>query len=142
MTHHRIAVATLAALFGLGATGSALVSGASRAPAVAHDDHGDRHDNGRHAGRFKHHDNDEDENRDRDDNRGGLRANRVLRGTILSVGGATLTLRLNDGRILSVNDQNALNAGLAPNLFIGEMVTLRGAFDRNGVFFANRITGG
>lgn len=141
MLHHRIAAAALAALFGTTVTGSAIATGAIHATAAyaddnEHGDHGDRHDNGRHKGWYKHHRGDEN---DQGDNRGSGRNGSALRGTIVGINGASLGLRLNDNRVITVNDQNALNAGNVPNLYVGETIVVRGGYGQDGVFYANRI---
>ncbi|MDQ6925670.1 MAG: DUF5666 domain-containing protein [Candidatus Eremiobacteraeota bacterium] len=138
MLHHRIAVAALAALFGTAVTGSAIVAGATHPTAAYADDdergdHGDRHDNGKHKGWKKHHHNDEHDQGDRGNGS-------TLRGTIVGINGATLGVRLNDGRTITVNDQNALNAGNVPNLYVGETIYLRGGYGQDGVYYANRIS--
>jgi hypothetical protein len=141
MLHHRIAVAALAALFGTAVTGSALVSGAIHTAAYADNEgeHGDHHDNGQHKGWYKHH-NGDDQGENRGNGNHGYGA-AALRGTIVGINGTTLGLRLGDGRVVTVNDQNALNAGNAPNLYVGETVYVRGGFGQDGVFYANRIAG-
>lgn len=141
MVHHRIAIAALAALFGTAVTGSALVAGTVHPTAAYADDneHGDHHDNGQHKGWKKHHHG--DENDDQGNGRGDGRGNggSRLRGTIVGINGATLGVRLNDGRTITVNDQNALNAGNVPNLYVGEMIVLSGRYNQDNVFYANRI---
>ncbi len=139
MLHHRIAIAALAALFGTAVTGSAIVAGTLH-PTAAYagdneqGDQGDHHDNGKHKGWKKHHHGD-------DENDGGNRGNgSSLRGTIVGINGASLGLRLNDGRTITVNDQTALNAGNVPNLYVGEAIVLRGAYGQNGVYYANSIS--
>jgi hypothetical protein len=140
MVHHRFAAAALAAVFATAVTGSAIVAGANHPTAAyadenEHGDHGDRHDNGKHKGWYKHHNG--DENDQGDNNRGNGSS---LRGTIVGINGATLGLRLSDNRVITVNDQNALNAGNVPNLYAGETVYLRGSYGQDGVFYANRIS--
>ncbi len=142
MLHHRIAIAALAALFGTAVTGSAVVAGAFHPTAAYADDNqgeqGDHHDNGKHKGWSKHNHGDEN---NQGDNEGNNRGNRSgLRGTIVGINGATLGVRLNDGRTITVNDQTALNAGNVPNLYVGETIFLRGNYGQDGVYYANRIS--
>ena len=154
---NKLPIAALAALFALGSS-SAVILNSTRQAAVPHpgllssqpglaaadrgeNEHGENNqgdnnqgdeghrDHGKHKGWYKH---------NRDDQHGPNGA-RGLNGSITGINGSMVTLRLSNGRYVTVNDQNALNNGTSPNLWVGENVHLGGNYGNNGVFYANSI---
>lgn len=159
MQSSKTKAALVAALFGIAATGSILTSSAHRSgmtPTLANgapiaalaDDHGDHHgdqgddednqgehhDNGKHKGWYKHHKHHGD-----DDDRNGSNGSRSIYGTIQNINGNLVNLRLNNGQFVTINDQNALNAGQSVSLNNGEYVRIYGSYGNDGTFYANRI---
>lgn len=141
MFTQRLTIAALAAIF---ATGSsvALVQNAAghAAPAMAaardHDDEGDQgdqgehHDNGKHKGWYKH----------GKHGRGNSQyGNGALRGTIVSLNGNSVGVRLTNGQTVYVNDQAAIDRGRAGNLYVNEQVVISGNYGQDGVFYATQI---
>jgi hypothetical protein len=140
MQSSKIQAAALAAFFGIAATGSlltasarlagtnaSLANGAPRA-ALADDEHkhgdegdqDDENDNGKH--KHKHH-----------------RNGNSMYGTVRNINGNLLNVQLQNGQYLTVNDQNALNAGQANGISVGEYVRFYGNYAKNGQFYATRV---
>lgn len=138
----RLPIALLASLFALSSSAAIIMNSAVQAP-VSHpgafsgqaglasadkDDNeqgdGDHHDNGRHNGWYKN---------------GKTPKGANVTGYITAINGNMLTLRLHGNRSITVNDQNAINNGGVPNLFVGERVRVRGGYGNDGVFYGNSI---
>jgi len=135
MNRNQITVAALAAVFSLGTSAALLSNAVAHAtPAFAaradgdhsYDKHDDEDDQGDERGNHKHHKNKHHRN-------GGLY------GTISSIYGNNVGLRLNNGQTIALNDQPALDAGRASNLAINESVVVSGSYGQNGVFYATQI---
>ena len=153
--NHRLAIAALATLFGTAATGAAVLQ---PAPAFADQGENNGHNQGNHGnqGNNERHGNNND-NEDNNDQQGHhdngkhkgwnkhggqYGSSSSLRGTVTSVNGNMLTVRLNNGQIVTVNDQNAANAGRVGAVGVGSTVRLSGAYGQDGVFYANAVSTG
>lgn len=139
---NRLPMAALAALFALSSSSAIVLNSAAQAPvshpgvfsaqtgiasADKHDNEneneqgdGDHHDNGKHKGWYKHGN------------------GRSVTGYITAINGNMVTLNAGN-RTVTVNDQNAINNGGVPNLFVGERVRVYGAYGNDGVFYGNSI---
>ncbi|GAC1416642.1 MAG: hypothetical protein NVSMB5_06880 [Candidatus Velthaea sp.] len=153
MLAQRFTIGLLAAVFATGSSVALIQNAATHAaPAIAaprdHDDegdqgeneqgdHGDHHDNGKHKGWYKHHKHHHDDDGDRDNQYGNRHA---LHGTIVSINGSSVGVRLNNGQTIYVNDQQAINRGQAGNLYVNEPVVIRGNYGQDGTFYATQIS--
>lgn len=143
----RLTIATLAALFATGSSVAMLHDAALHAtPAIAashfdddEDEHEGHHDHGKHNGWFNHGHHHDDDDEDEGNGHHHHRDHRALRGTITSINGSQLGIRLDNGQFITVNDQPALDRGEVSHLFINERVALRGNFGNDGVFYATRV---
>ena len=92
---------------------------------------------GHQRGRCKHGD-DNNRNNNNDNNNGNNNGQQSLRGVITSLNGNSVTLMQGLLSSVTVNDQRALDAGRANNLYVGRTVTAYGYWN-NGTFYATNI---
>lgn len=147
---NRLLSASLAGIFGTASTFAVLASGvgmpanhaallSSQASIARADDDNNQGDEG-HGGKncvnpaghtrgwCKHNGSEDNNGRHR------YRRGTTLNGTVLAVNGNMVQFRLDNGQVITVNDQSLLNAGQTLN--VGQHYTLRGSVS-NGVFYAS-----
>ncbi|GAC1419495.1 MAG: hypothetical protein NVSMB64_28850 [Candidatus Velthaea sp.] len=151
----RLTIGLLAAIFATGSSAALLQNAVAHAtPALAaprdHDDNeqgdqenqgdqSDHHDNGKHKGWYKHHKHGNDGDANESGRYGTGGSGRSLRGTIVSLNGNSVGVRLTNGQTVYVNDQAAIDRGRTGHLYVNEPVVISGSYGQDGVFYATQI---